>query len=608
MKALQRGKKAKMTDLGRCFLSLFKTGTLMNRTFTVFALLVCLTACGANTDSGNPTGGRTNWLSHCDEDRDCAELPNALCVDQKCTKLCAEDAECAGLGVDAECGEAANESDGSEHVCVATSDSEGNCDAAVCVGDETQFDTDVTESDVEVTDPEVTDSNVTGSETTDSETTGSVESQASGTELDSNATSSEASTFEEETQTELDPASCVSPTSNVEQAYECSLEPCECNTRSSEIVCTTGADGIRYALQCNGGFWLPMENSRCATDTSRCFSPTENVDLALSGTLPGCECSPDDFTCAVQGDLRVPMQCGTDDRWKAMPDGADCQGLFMDLCATSELPPACDSGDCTQEEPLTICDGSDEIRLFRSSGGFFVSELHPFYAYGYSFLAIDGHCNYWAGIPRHLGLVRSGVLDAERARQIQPEIYFGELDTFADYEPVVCDGSGGSVLRDPFGQIACSCGCDYEGAPGGFLEAFSAAFEFGNELFAEGAEVTGPAQLLIIEDEALELWGPGMPWQLAFNPLANLFDYDGDPAITPELGRLVTSASELEALRAMRQNWFSTDEYAAHGTHAIHATYEAGSDAGALTHLHVLLRDELPDLVRAEFGLPISNP
>lgn len=61
----------------------------------LLGLAACF-SCGGN--SSGPTGGKTNWLSACTRDVDCAALSQAICERRMCTRSCASNDDCAHLG------------------------------------------------------------------------------------------------------------------------------------------------------------------------------------------------------------------------------------------------------------------------------------------------------------------------------------------------------------------------------------------------------------------------------------------------------------------------------------------------------------------------------
>lgn len=88
-------------------------------------LVFALSACGARVDD-NHTGGKTNWLSACESDRDCNDLSGAICATGVCTTSCQTSCDiggtlCAVLGT-TETADAAL-----LQVCLPQCDDDANC-------------------------------------------------------------------------------------------------------------------------------------------------------------------------------------------------------------------------------------------------------------------------------------------------------------------------------------------------------------------------------------------------------------------------------------------------------------------------------------------------
>jgi hypothetical protein len=193
-------------------------------------------------------------------------------------------------------------------------------------------------------------------------------------------------------------------------------------------------------------------------------------------------------------------------------------------------------------------------------------------------------------------------LSEEQGREVAAALAFGRLGEFPEDPYAGCTDAATTVLRDPSGQVNCYCdACTNSDAPTALALVLNAALELSGDLFDTGTDVTGPAQLLIVEDPYLEPRGVGLSWPLEFDPLSIAFAYDpdvGSEQVTPDIGQTVTDARELAQLRTLRAEWSESDEYARSGDPYVHATNVSG-DAGAATHLRVYLRDLLPEHVRA---------
>lgn len=276
----------------------------MKCAWLILGALCWTTGCVAETDS---TGGKTNWVT-CNTNDDCAELPGTSCVKKVCV----------------------TPADGGAEMSNATSS-----------------------EDARVPAPESGDSEPTTPDAAPDSSASRNDGSA-----DDPATPIEASTETDGPSTEptTDEGECFSPTQNVEQVYACSLPGCACNTpNDAASLCVEAGSGNRYALHCTDGHWEPADNRRCATDSELCFSPTENVDLAASGTLNGCECPESCLeetceTCGGEPGAHLPMVC-SDGRWQ-VASLIDCEGLAQDLCSGLVFEENCYSPTQNQDSAL----------------------------------------------------------------------------------------------------------------------------------------------------------------------------------------------------------------------------------------------------------------
>ncbi len=86
-------------------------------------LFACLSlfGCGADSSSDPNNGGKTNWLSACEEDSECGTLN---CVIQVCTEECESTSECEQFGSGATC---ATLSGSETRACLAECDEDSDC-------------------------------------------------------------------------------------------------------------------------------------------------------------------------------------------------------------------------------------------------------------------------------------------------------------------------------------------------------------------------------------------------------------------------------------------------------------------------------------------------
>lgn len=88
----------------------------MKTVLGIVAMAVLASACGART-SDNHTGGKTSWLSACNEDVDCSTLEDAVCAARLCTVVCSDGCSIGGTTC----------------VAVATDDSRGSGETQACL-------------------------------------------------------------------------------------------------------------------------------------------------------------------------------------------------------------------------------------------------------------------------------------------------------------------------------------------------------------------------------------------------------------------------------------------------------------------------------------------
>lgn len=92
----------------------------MNTRILVLLSGLAAVGCGAKSAEDDPNnGGRTRWLSACDEDAECGSLQ---CLAKLCTRPCDNASDCSDLNPTAECRQNPSEEDA---VCVR--DSEPGC-------------------------------------------------------------------------------------------------------------------------------------------------------------------------------------------------------------------------------------------------------------------------------------------------------------------------------------------------------------------------------------------------------------------------------------------------------------------------------------------------
>jgi hypothetical protein len=232
-----------------------------------------------------------------------------------------------------------------------------------------------------------------------------------------------------------------------------------------------------------------------------------------------------------------------------------------------------------------ICDGSDDIRFVTQTGGGLSGAQA--YFFGWSFLAIDGRCNFWASDGS--GIVVAGILTDEAPLLAYEAATFGRLAQFADYHPAPrCADASSKLLWDPSGEtVKLMCYLpDDDGAPAGWESAFTQAQELWETLAALGEPVHGPLRLVL--DSVPQGSTDAVPWPLALDPapvvpptVLTWQDY-----LRPDVGILFPAGDDAETLRSTRGTLYDTTLF----------RYQSSPNADSVAAAY--MRDELPPHVR----------
>jgi hypothetical protein len=106
-------------------------------------------------------------------------------------------------------------------------------------------------------------------------------------------------------------------------------------------------------------------------------------------------------------------------------------------------------------EPLVLCDGKDHLRFAtQSAGGNYNGVPKVLQEIGYSFLVIDGHCQYWVVDSWDNREVRTGTLTRDQADAFSKDL---ELGQWGDHVPKGCPDAGSTTLRFADDTITFSC-------------------------------------------------------------------------------------------------------------------------------------------------------
>ncbi len=230
------------------------------------------------------------------------------------------------------------------------------------------------------------------------------------------------------------------------------------------------------------------------------------------------------------------------------------------------------SGGGTSTEPL--CDGSSAIRLeLSSSGGFVPDYFDDTNPYGYWFVFVDGHCDYWVS-PDMRG-VRSGHLSDEQAAALAKDVAWDRLQQLEGPDQS-CPDAGATVIRSPTHEASCSCGCDTPEKEAVFAKLdgiVKGLWESGTQTDLPLTAFRSPYPPSQTQDSA--------SWPLSW-PITDIVELGSSP------GTPIPSASDRAALRSLRE------EYA-----ATHSYFEIISVQVGTTYHGLALRDDLPPSVAA---------
>lgn len=261
-------------------------------------------------------------------------------------------------------------------------------------------------------------------------------------------------------------------------------------------------------------------------------------------------------------------------------------------CATSDPERICAPKDgqvTPQPAPIDgeICDGSDDIRLLTQSygGGPLPSTYGFFGAYGSSFLAIDGMCNFW--VSRRLGQVIVGSVTDRSVLEGYETTYYQNLRRFAAFNPAGgCTDAGTFVVADPSGVVEFTCGA--QDPPAGWEDTRTAASELASALTLLGERSTGSLRAVFVRAESSN--SDIALWPLDLDPSAWVLEesLSWDVFARPGFGVGFAAGERAETLRMAAE-----DEETGYG--------KEFSFIGAQgpQQLRLLLRDDIPPKVFA---------
>ena len=234
------------------------------------------------------------------------------------------------------------------------------------------------------------------------------------------------------------------------------------------------------------------------------------------------------------------------------PDSGDT-GSGIDGLADASLDTGGDvGGDATAA--VRLCDGSVGPRLVYLNGG--GGPLWPTFsfsgAYGHAFFVIDGTCHYWVG-ESYLKGIRTGVLLPARADQIAADLHVRDFARLKGVTGLPAPDAGTRSLGDGVNVVNCTGDCTLQSpnlpTPPEYQQAFQRLQGIFDELWAGGTPAMLPIRVIATEPDLDG--GQPVAWPLTWSPGEVLVGLQSNPP--PTAGRLITSGTELAALRQLRQ-------------------------------------------------------
>lgn len=248
-----------------------------------------------------------------------------------------------------------------------------------------------------------------------------------------------------------------------------------------------------------------------------------------------------------------------------------------------------------------LCDGSDAVQ-FASWGG--LGRAGPALAFSAypaaQFITIDGHCTFWLFDGSMEGL-RTGVLDADFARQLARELHLGRYAEVDDYLSPGCPDAGAYVIRDGTASLSNNCFPD-DAAPSVWVEAFARTDRLWAELalrseYAWGATFIAPFRdVQPPGDRVFHEWTSS--FDLAQHVISNE-DFErqvADPQQEP--GVLIDDAPTLALLVELRERALAERYPPREGNpwyEYVHPELNVRDAQG--DHFTIMLRDQTPEAV-----------
>ncbi len=282
------------------------------------------------------------------------------------------------------------------------------------------------------------------------------------------------------------------------------------------------------------GVMISGANFRCAQDV--CAYLDDSVEPARLLLQP-CDMEPETVAKCVclyglEVDVDVPAS-GLDVYSRYDSIGGEQEPQLVGHVTTAE--------DVVAQR---LCDGSDKLRFAtQNAGGNLTGVPRVAQELGWSFLLIDGQCNYWASAG---GEVRTGVLTPDQEEEFSEALLLGRWSELARDNPNCADASSlGYRYYDERFSISCATN-----------ELTAASGDWRVRLFDAGTPLDGPVRYSLTDADAYSAWQRSTPeiaqsWTLDWDPATRTVGQGEDEQAEPN----VASGSEADSLRALRANY-----------------------------------------------------
>lgn len=187
--------------------------------------------------------------------------------------------------------------------------------------------------------------------------------------------------------------------------------------------------------------------------------------------------------------------------------------VFGGACNRESLRGADGSTDTAIPE---LCAGGDGITLdatFRSTaptaeGVRFATEP------GYRFLVVNANCEYW--VNEQSWFTRHGILTDEEATSLAESLNYADLRLLKGTWRTECSDPAILSVSAAGSSVTCDCDCSGSRVPAGVKDVARGFWAVLPGLADQGENWSGPASVLVLEDDTLEDQHP-LPWPSDIN-------------------------------------------------------------------------------------------